>query len=136
MASERCNRLGGLYDGKVLSRPDRLAKGDGPCGGRVRTDGEVSPRRDFWSNFSIAEGRCFGPSNIAEGQARRSTKEFDHHLSIARGSIAEVETQTLVAIRINYVTELEASKTLSLAAEVNKMVNALSNSLETRPPRS
>jgi four helix bundle protein len=37
------------------------------------------------------------PSNIAEGQGRDSTKEFLHHLSIAYGSLMEVETQILIA---------------------------------------
>src|SRR4051812_28791574 len=43
------------------------------------------------------------PSNIAEGQGRDSTKEFLHHLSMARGSILELETQILVAERLGYV---------------------------------
>jgi len=36
------------------------------------------------------------PSNTAEGHARESTKEFLHHISIARGSLAELETQLMV----------------------------------------
>ena len=40
------------------------------------------------------------PSNIAEGHARASTKEYHHHVSIARGSLAELETQLLIAERL------------------------------------
>jgi four helix bundle protein len=43
------------------------------------------------------------PSNIAEGQARRHTKEFVQHLSIARGSVAELQTLLLVAERLQYL---------------------------------
>lgn len=43
------------------------------------------------------------PSNIAEGQGRFSTREFLHHISIANGSLLEVETQVLVAQRLGYL---------------------------------
>jgi len=48
------------------------------------------------------------PSNIAEGQGRDSTKEFIHHLSIAYGSLYEVETQLLIAQRLNYISQQDA----------------------------
>lgn len=65
------------------------------------------------------------PSNIAEGQARKSTAEFLHFLSIAQGSRAEVETQTLIAQRLGYVTEIQIKEILSLLDEISRMLNTL-----------
>jgi four helix bundle protein len=44
------------------------------------------------------------PSNIAEGQARFSPKEFHHFLSHARGSLVEIETQLTIAQNLGYLT--------------------------------
>lgn len=65
------------------------------------------------------------PSNIAEGQARKSTAEFLHFLSIAQGSRAEVETQTLIAQRLGYVTQSQITEIISLLEEISKMINTL-----------
>jgi len=45
------------------------------------------------------------PSNIAEGQARFSRKEFHHFLSLARGSLVEIETQIIIAQNLGYIAE-------------------------------
>jgi four helix bundle protein len=45
------------------------------------------------------------PSNIAEGQGRNSTKEFRQFLAISLGSLAELETQLIIAKEIEYLTQ-------------------------------
>jgi len=72
------------------------------------------------------------PSNIAEGHARDSTKEFLHHLSIALGSLAELETQVIVAERLGYVQRPTADPVLEKAAELGRMLRRLQKSLKTK----
>jgi four helix bundle protein len=69
------------------------------------------------------------PSNIAEGHARKGTKEYLHHLSIALGSLAEIETQLELAIDLEFVAAdniLILSKKLD---ETGKMLRGLQQSL-------
>ena len=73
------------------------------------------------------------PSNIAEGQARRSRSEFVHFLSVAHGSLREVETQLLIAIRLRYLDEAAGEPILVLADEVGRLINGLARSLERGP---
>ena len=72
------------------------------------------------------------PSNIAEGRARNSTKEFLRFLAIAKGSKAELETQLFLGVRVGYFTEGDITTSISLLHEVGKMIFALSNSLEQK----
>ncbi|MBA2495133.1 MAG: four helix bundle protein [Acidobacteria bacterium] len=69
------------------------------------------------------------PSNIAEGQGRDSVKEFVHHLSIAYGSLMEVETQLQIAANLGYLNQVEIDKLLEQTAEVGRLLNGLSRSL-------
>ncbi|MBQ9517188.1 MAG: four helix bundle protein [Eubacterium sp.] len=69
------------------------------------------------------------PSNIAEGQSRFSKNEFKHFLSIARGSVSELETQTIICIRQGFFTEEQASTALNLCEDVRKMLTKLAASL-------
>ena len=58
------------------------------------------------------------PSNIAEGQARFSQKEFHHFLSQARGSLVEMETQLIIARNLKYLQPAKAGTLLAAAEEV------------------
>ena len=72
------------------------------------------------------------PSNIAEGHARASTRESLHHLSIARGSLAETETQLLVALKLGYLVKTVLRESWEIMQEVGKLLNRLMQSLERK----
>ena len=65
------------------------------------------------------------PSNIAEGQARQHTGEFRQFLYMALGSLAEVDTQIVIALEMSYITDEEAGAIQSLIIELQKMIHAL-----------
>ncbi|MFC5740134.1 four helix bundle protein [Dyella tabacisoli] len=74
-------------------------------------------------------------SCIAEGNARSSTRDYLRFLSMSAGSLAEVETQTLLAERLGYVSSSDAAALLnamhSLARQLQTLRKALSNKLAT-----
>lgn len=69
------------------------------------------------------------PSNIAEGHTRESTREFLRHLSVAQGSIAEVETQVELAVRLGYIDERSGASIRDRLGSVGRQLYALRNSL-------
>jgi four helix bundle protein len=71
------------------------------------------------------------PSNIAEGQGRLGSKEFCRFLGIARGSVQELQTQVLIARRLEFLTEEQSAELIGLATEVARIVNGLLSSLTT-----
>ncbi|HEY0927937.1 four helix bundle protein [Brevundimonas sp.] len=71
-------------------------------------------------------------SNIAEGAARRTTGEFIQFIGIAQGSLAEAETQLLLAIRLGYLPEERSKPLLDSSDEISRMLAALAVSLARR----
>jgi len=72
------------------------------------------------------------PSNIAEGQGRRSTKEFLNHLSMARGSALETQTQIEIGIRLRYLNEQTAAALNQQISTVIRLLNGLMNALDRK----
>lgn len=72
------------------------------------------------------------PSNIAEGQGRNTTRDFLNFLAVARGSLKEVETQVLIARRLNYIQTAEEGEIVEQIAEVGRIINGLMNSLRDK----
>ena len=69
------------------------------------------------------------PSNIAEGQARFSTRDFRHFLRLSRGSLAEMETQALIAQRLKYIDQTSAGTILASIDEVSRILSGLISSI-------
>lgn len=70
------------------------------------------------------------PSNIAEGAARGTTREFIHFLHTARGSFAELETQLQLAHEFGYLQDLRGL--LDQLDEVGRLINAVLRGLRKR----
>ena len=69
------------------------------------------------------------PSNIAAGQGRNSTKEFKQFLAISLGSLAELETQLIIAKEIDYLTQNGLDALLSPLDRIRKMIKGLSKGI-------
>src|SRR6266571_1904735 len=69
------------------------------------------------------------PSNIAKGKGRRSAKEFRQFLFQARGSLLELQTQVMIARRLEYLPEEHSQDILDEAARVGRSLSGLINSL-------
>ena len=69
------------------------------------------------------------PSNIAEGKGRRTDRDFSSFLFRARGSLLELETQVLLARRLEYVQEQDDGALLKSTAAVGSALTGLINSL-------
>ena len=72
------------------------------------------------------------PSNIAEGFGRDHLGDYLHHLSMARGSVFEVDTQLLGLRVLTPSLAGEASQLLSLGDEISRMLAVLSRQLRTK----
>jgi len=70
------------------------------------------------------------PANIAEGNGRAHRGDYVHHISIARGSLLELETYIEIASRLNYATEEELIEIRDLVDHVSRMLNRLTISLK------
>jgi four helix bundle protein len=76
------------------------------------------------------------PANIAEGYGRSHRGEYLQFLSIARGSLTEVETYLTLAVRLEFVPRERVLDIWTLAQDVGKMLNRLIASLEKKPPEA
>ncbi len=88
------------------------------------------PRDEIYGLTSqIRRAAVSVPSNIAEGQGRRSRNEFIQFLRVSRGSLMEVETQLLIAAGLNYLSSNKSSLLLDRADEIGKMLDGLMSSI-------
>jgi four helix bundle protein len=72
------------------------------------------------------------PSNIAEGHTRESTKEYVNHVSMAQASLAELETQLEIALRLKLVEVRQSQLLFEQATILGKQLWSLRNALGRR----
>jgi four helix bundle protein len=89
------------------------------------------PKEEIYSLTSqIRRSAISVPSNIAEGAARTTNKEFINFLSISRGSLSELETQIIIAKKIGYLDN--ASQIMETINKIFALINGLINSVKKR----
>jgi four helix bundle protein len=86
-------------------------------------------RFGIWSQLTRAAASV--PANVAEGHGRQGPREFANFVSIARGSLAELETFLLLAQRLGYFAEEDIRVALSLSDEVGRLLTRLHQSLRS-----
>jgi len=96
----------------------------------------------YWASDSFPRKETFGltaqlrraavsvPSNVAEGQARLTPRDFRNFLGHARGSLAEAQTQIMIARDLGYLGPKGSGRLLHLAEDVARLINALQSSLK------
>lgn len=91
------------------------------------------PQRENYSLTSqLRRASVSISSNIAEGHARTHTKDLMRFLEIARGSVAEVETQLIIAERLGYITNNDAKTVRNMLEEESRMLAGLRRSLRAK----
>ena len=72
------------------------------------------------------------PSCIAEGNGRAGTKEYLHFLSMAKGSLAELQTQLLLSYRLGFITEESSNAVLQRLNSVSFLLQSLRKALNAK----
>jgi four helix bundle protein len=92
---------------------------------------ESFPKREIYGlSAQLRRAAVSIPSNIAEGHGREHLGEYLHHLSIANGSLMELETQVIIAARRGLLTPETQSPILASCGEIGRMLAGLIRSLK------
>lgn len=97
----------------------------------VYTVSKKFPKSETYGLTSqITRAAASVPANIAEGSVRSTVADYCRFLSIAKGSLMETETYTMLAVRLDYITDEDANPVLGLVKEISKMLTAMKANLE------
>jgi four helix bundle protein len=97
---------------------------------KVYEASECFPQRElFGLTNQLRRSAVSIASNIAEGQGRNTTAEFLRFLSIARGSLQELETQVLIACRLRYMETVVEQALIGRTDEISRLISGLTRSL-------
>jgi four helix bundle protein len=100
-----------------------------------RESAAIPPEERYGLTSQMRRAAVSIPSNIAEGQGRHTDGEFLNQLSVAHGSVRELETHTMIAGRLEFIAPSTVGTILERAAEVGRLVTALANELRRRNGR-
>jgi len=76
------------------------------------------------------------PANVAEGQCRRETKPYRHHVSIAIGSHGELETYFELSVRLGFLSRSDYSRVMKRCDSVGRLLSGLHRALKRRIERT
>ena len=100
----------------------------------VRVIYEVTSKGTFAKDYSLKDqikrASVSVMSNIAEGYARQTDKEFNQFLHIALGSVAEVQSQLYIALDLSYVSKEEFNRIYELSSEVARLTTGFAKYLK------
>jgi len=90
---------------------------------------QLLPREELFAlSDQLRRSSVSVPSNIAEGHGRHSKREFTQFLSVARGSVYEVETQLYIGIRQHFFTPDQVKPALLLCEEIGRILTKMTAS--------
>jgi four helix bundle protein len=113
-------------DLEVWQRSMRLAK-------RIyQVTQRFPPDERFGLTNQLRRASVSVPSNLAEGHARFGAGEFSRFISIAMGSVAEIETQTLLSRDLGYLKQSWADELLAELETIGKMLRGLAKAITRR----
>ena len=97
-----------------------------------RLTGKLPAREAYGLASQLQRAAVSLPSNIAEGHARESTREYLRYLLIVRGSLAELETQLFLCERLRLLSTDDIAPALAISDEIGKMLRGLQRSLNEK----
>jgi four helix bundle protein len=92
----------------------------------------LPPSETYGLKSQIRRAAVSIPANIAEGHGRDHLGDYLRHLSVANGSLKELETHLLITVRLEYLSRDHVEAILRSASEVGRMLSGLSRNLRRR----
>jgi len=97
-----------------------------------RVSQKFSKEEMFGLTSQIRRAAVSIPSNIAEGRGKSSTGEFQQFLYHSRGSLAEVETQLIIAINLGYLQKSEVANIMELISRTGRLLHGLLSAIKRK----
>jgi four helix bundle protein len=101
----------------------------------VRLAGRLPQEERFGLRNQLTRAATSIPSNVAEGWVRESWREKVNFLAMAHGSLAELNTQILICVRVQWLVEPDVREALALMDEIGRMLTTLKQKWRDMPPR-